>query len=474
MEPRACRSEKLPHLVTVMPALTTDRAATSIIATSLDNDNHRHILDKIVKLRRKASDNRRRSIKTALAHSSRPEYQQIQNHLDPAVPYKSFIMNDNTSYPQVSTSLVLKSFNGQLDLEKTPIPKPTPPGSVIVRVLSTPVRPHQRAGFHGKSFLSFTPPYNPGDGGVGRVISVGPDAVSLKPGQLVYMSPFVTARDDRSTRVLLGLHDGGGPDRDSKLFNLWKGFWRDIAILPAEIVVPLNEKVLVDEMGYSFGDLNYIQRLSVAYGGIKAADIQAGETVIVAPATGHFSGAVVELAAQIGCNVIALTRSASKLEPLIARFPRVTALELTGDEKTDTEAIRALAPDGVDAYIDVSPPAATESPHHLTVSISSLRCFGRVVFLGMMFDIKVNYASLVLRDITIRAKFMYTREELASLIKMIETGVLKLGKEAGHEIVERGFRLDEWERAATVAETAMAWGQQVLLFPSTDGELVEE
>lgn len=457
-----------------MPALKTDRAATSIIATSLDNDNHRHILDKIVKLRRKASDNRRRSIKTALAHSSRPEYQQIQNHLDPAVPYKSFIMNDNTSYPQVSTSLVLKSFNGQLDLEKTPIPKPTPPGSVIVRVLSTPVRPHQRAGFHGKSFLSFTPPYNPGDGGVGRVISVGPDAVSLKPGQLVYMSTFVTARDDPSTRVLLGLHDGGGPDRDSKLFNLWKGFWRDIAILPAEIVVPLNEKVLVDEMGYSFGDLNYIQRLSVAYGGIKAADIQAGETVIVAPATGHFSGAVVELAAQIGCNVIALTRSASKLEPLIARFPRVTALELTGDEKTDTEAIRALAPDGVDAYIDVSPPAATESPHHLTVSISSLRCFGRVVFLGMMFDIKVNYASLVLRDITIRAKFMYTREELASLIKMIETGVLKLGKEAGHEIVERGFRLDEWERAATVAETAMAWGQQVLLFPSTDGELVEE
>ncbi|KAJ4118883.1 hypothetical protein NW768_010622 [Fusarium equiseti] len=379
-------------------------------------------------------------------------------------------MNDNILVPQVSTSLVLNSFNGQLDMEKTPIPKPTPPGSVIVGILSTPVRPHQRAGFHGKSFLSFTPPYNPGDGGIGRVISVGPDIVSLNSGQLVYMSNFVAARDDPSTRVLLGLHDGGGPERDSKLFNFWKGFWRDIAIVPAENVLPLNEKILVDDMGYSFGELNYIQRLSVAYGGVRAADLHAGQTVIVAPATGHFSGAVVELAAQIGCRVVALTRSASKLELLTSRFPRVIALELTGDEKGDTEAIRALTPEGVDAYIDISPPAATESPHHLNVSISSLRSFARVVFLGLMFDVKINYASLMVRNITIKAQSMYTREELASVIKMIETGVVKLGKEAGHEIVERGFRLNEWERAVAVAETATAWGQQVLLFPSAEGD----
>ncbi|KAG8672860.1 hypothetical protein FPOAC2_06272 [Fusarium poae] len=370
--------------------------------------------------------------------------------------------------PEVSTSLVLNSFNGRLDLEKNPIPSPTPSGSVVVRVLSTPVRPHQRAGFHGKSPLSFQTPYNPGDGGVGRVISVGPDAVALRPGQLVYMNNFVTARDDPNTRVLLGIHDGGGPERDVKLFNLWQGFWRDAAIVPAENVMPLDEKILVDEMGYSYGDLNYIQRLSVAYGGVRAAELQAGDTVIVAPATGHFSGAVVELAAQIGCKVIAISRSASKLEPLTSRFPRITALELTGDSKKDAGAIRALAPQGVDAYIDVSPPAATAAPHHLTASIDSLNSFGRVVFLGMMFDIKINYASLMVRNITIKAQFMYTREELVSLIKMIEVGVVKLGKEAGHQVVERGYSLNEWEEAVTVAEKAVGWGQQVLLYPSVE------
>jgi D-arabinose 1-dehydrogenase-like Zn-dependent alcohol dehydrogenase len=367
--------------------------------------------------------------------------------------------------PEFSSSLVLPTFNEPLKLERTPLPKTPPSGSVIVRVLSTPVRPHQREGFKGNSPLSFKPPYNPGDGGVGRIISVGPDAVALKPGQLVYMNNFVTARDDPSIRVLLGIHDGGGPEADLKLFNLWKGFWRDISIVPTENVIPLNEKILVSEMGYSYGDLTYIQRLSVAYGGIKASGLQAGETVIVAPATGHFSGAVVELAAQIGCRVIALSRSASKLKPLTSRYHRVTAVELTGDEKKDTKAIGALVPGGVDAYIDVSPPAATASHQHLNISINSLASFGRVVFLGMMFDIKINYASLMVRNITIKAQFMYTRQELVSLVKMIETGVLKLGKEAGHEIVERGFSMDEWEKAVNIAETATGWGQQVLLYP---------
>ncbi|KAJ4264455.1 hypothetical protein NW762_005655 [Fusarium torreyae] len=367
--------------------------------------------------------------------------------------------------PETSTSLVLHAFNKPLSLDKTPLPKTTPPGSVVVRVLSTPVRPHNRAGFAGKSPLSLSTPYNPGDGGVGRVISVGPDSVALKPGQLVYMNNFLLARDDPNTRVLLGLHNGGGAEADAKLFGLWQGFWRDVAIVPMENVVPLNEEILVNEMGYSYGDLNYIQRLSVAYGGIKAANLQAGETVIVAPATGHFSGAVVELAAQIGCRVIALSRSASKLEPLTSLYPRVTAVELTGDEGKDAESIRALVPGGAEAYIDVSPPSATASPHHLNVSINSLAPFGHVVFSGMMFDIKISYVSIMSRNITIKGQFMYTREQLVSLIKMIEAGVIKLGKEAGHEIVEKGFPMEEWERAVTVAESAVSWGQQVLLYP---------
>lgn len=356
---------------------------------------------------------------------------------------------DDPAVFQTSTYLVLNSFNGQLDLEQTSIPRPTPFGSVVVRVLSTPVRNNHRAVFHGKGLLSYKLPYHPGDGCVGRVISIGPDVVALEPGELVYMSNFITTRDPNPTVTL--------------------GFWRDVAIVPAENAVPLDEMTLVHVMGYSYGDLNYIQRLSVAYGSIRAANLQAGDTVIVAPAnTGSFSGAIIELAVQIGCKVIAISHCASRLEPLTSRFPHVAALELIGDEKKDTEAIHTLAPQGVNAYIDISLPASTEDPHHLTVSINSLSRFGRVVFSGMMSNININYAGLMARNITITAKLMYTREELVSLIEMIEGGVIKLGKDAGHRIVERGYRLDEWEEAVTAAETAVGWGEQVLFCPSED------
>ncbi|EFQ32526.1 zinc-binding dehydrogenase [Colletotrichum graminicola] len=361
----------------------------------------------------------------------------------------------NIAIPETTTALILNAFNEPLALEKTPTPKTTPAGSVLVRVLSTSVRPHNRAGFTGQSPLSQSVPYNPGNSGVGRVIAVGPDAVAVKPGQLVYLNGFYLARDDpEGTRVLTGLHSGVGDPSQAKLFKQLGGLWRDVATVPLENAIPLNEALLVDEMGYSFGDINYIQRLSVAYGGVSAAELRAGETVIVAPATGHFSGAVAEIAAQIGCKVIALSRSASKLEPLASRLPRIAALELSGDEKRDVEAIRALAPGGADAYIDVSPPAATASPHRLAASLASLRPFGRAVLLGMMFDVTVNYMSLMARNITVKGQHMYTRAELVSLVKMVEAGVLKLGKDAGHEVVGRGFSLEEWEEAVTVAEKA--------------------
>ncbi|KAM5344239.1 hypothetical protein ACJ41O_012776 [Fusarium nematophilum] len=368
--------------------------------------------------------------------------------------------------PETTTSLILPAFNQPLLLEKTPTPTTTSPGSVLVRILTTSIRPHNRLGFMGKGFLSFPIPYSPGNVAIGRVLSVGPDVVALQPNQLVFVDCLLRARDDpEGTQALLGLYDGGGSAKPAKLFEAWKGLWRDVATVPAENCLMLNEAVLRDEMGYSFSDLNYIERLGVAYGGISAAKLRPGETVIAAPATGHFSGAVAELAAQMGCRVIALTRSAPKLAPLTSVYPRIIPLELTGDAEKDTAALRALCPNGADAFIDTSPSEATASPHHLPICINTLRSGGRVVFLGAMLDVTVNYIGLMARNITLKGQFMCSRSELASLIKMIETGVVKLGKDAGHEVVDGGFAMEDWEKAIDVAEKSTGWGQQVLFKP---------
>jgi NADPH:quinone reductase-like Zn-dependent oxidoreductase len=373
-----------------------------------------------------------------------------------------------SSIPETTRALILPAFNQPLSIEKTEIPTTTPTGSALVRVLATTVRPHNRAGFEGKGFLTFPLPFAPGNSGVGRVLSVGQDAASLQPGQLVWVNGFITSRDDpQNTQVLLGLHDNLGEPKSGRVFSSWKGLWRNVAVMPLENCIPLNEDVLVGEMGYSFSDLEYIERLAVAHGGVSAANLRAGETVVVGPATGHYSGATAELAAQMGCRVIALTRSAEKLKPLASRYPNnVVPVEMTGDVETDTAAVQAVLPRaaGADAFIDVSPPNAGPSPTHFTVGMNVLRPYSRVILLGALPAVSINYWTTLFRNITIKGQWMYKREEAEHLVKMIEAGVVKLGEDAGHELVG-AFALKDWEAAIAAAEKATQWGQQVLFMP---------
>ncbi|KAG9254576.1 uncharacterized protein F5Z01DRAFT_80187 [Emericellopsis atlantica] len=369
-----------------------------------------------------------------------------------------------SSTPTTRHTLVFDTPEQSLTLKSEPIQTPTAHGSALVRILSATTRPHNKASFAGKPVLPVTAPYVPGNSAIARIIDVGPDAVSLEKGQLVYVSGFITARDDHdNTRILLGFSDLGAP-KSKKLFKAWPGLWADVATVPQENCVPLNESLLCDTMGYTVGQLEYIDRLAVANGGVSSAALRAGETVIVCPATGHFSGAVVELAAQIGCNVVALTRSAAKLEPLTARHPRITPVELSGDVDADAKAIRAACPQGMaDALIDVSPHEAAANPSHLHAGLQVLRGHSRVVFLGAMDNVSIPYTSIMARNVTIKGQFMFTREMTAALVKMIESGIVKLGKEAGHNV--RAYKMEDWQQAIAEAETATQWGEQIVLEP---------
>jgi threonine dehydrogenase-like Zn-dependent dehydrogenase len=369
------------------------------------------------------------------------------------------------SIPETSTRLVLPDFNHPLTLTTSPV---SPPGlgTVLVRILSTSIRPHHRAGFAGKSPLSLPTPYTPGFTAIARVLAAGPDAAVLAPGQLVYVDALLRARDDPAgTQVLLGLHQGFS-EAERRLFGCWQGTWGDVVAVPMESCVALREE-LAKQAGYSFGDLMHIERLAVANGGIQAANLHPGETVIIAPATGHYSGAAAELAAQLGCNVIAVTRSATKLDRLASLYPtRITVVELTGDTATDTAAIRTACPPGsggADALIDVTPGTATGSSGHLNAALDALRSEARVAMIGSLGDFTINYASLLFRNINVRFKFMYTHGELLTLIRQIESGIVKLGEAAGHQV--QTFKMDDWDAATLAAEGAVEWGRQVVFAP---------
>ncbi|KAI1336762.1 hypothetical protein F5Y15DRAFT_393070 [Xylariaceae sp. FL0016] len=137
--------------------------------------------------------------------------------------------------------------------------------------------------------------------------------------------------------MLLGLMDGGTKKARELMGNAWRdGCWAQHAFVPLENAIPLNEEVLMGNLGYDAADIAYLHRSAVAYGGVSTIGVKAGETVIVGPATGQFGGAAVEVASAVGARVIALGRNTAALAHLKATVPRVKAVTITGNIEEDT------------------------------------------------------------------------------------------------------------------------------------------
>ncbi|EED13581.1 hypothetical protein TSTA_098380 [Talaromyces stipitatus ATCC 10500] len=104
----------------------------------------------------------------------------------------------------------------------------------------------------------------------------------------------------------------------------------------------LSHSMLCQQLGYTTKDLVYMAHLLVPFGGLRDIKLEPGETVVICPATGGFSGAGVQIAAAMGCKVIAMGRDEKELARLKEfeenRLPSaaVEAVKITHDEKKDT------------------------------------------------------------------------------------------------------------------------------------------
>jgi threonine dehydrogenase-like Zn-dependent dehydrogenase len=364
-----------------------------------------------------------------------------------------------------SKSLIINSISSPPDLKIEPKAIPTAgPGTAVVHVLNAAIGPQTGWMFSVPiANFQFPVPSTYGPNCVGRIVSVGVDSTSLKEGQLVLVDSHVTARDDPNVEILMGLTDGG-TEKSKKLANeAWRdGCWTTHVVVPLENATPLDEDALVRTHGYELNELSYLARFAVAYGAVSAIDIKAGETVIVGPATGGFGGAAAEVASARGARVIAFGRNKDALAKLKSHVARVETVALTGDAEKDLAALSAFGP--ADAYIDFSPFQA-QNPTHIGAGVRALRRRGRVVLMGgVSNDIALPYTHIMKNSIEIKGRWMYSRKEIRELVKMVETGVLKLGKSAGHEVAGT-FALEDWDKAFAAASKATSWGQSVLFTP---------
>ena len=134
----------------------------------------------------------------------------------------------STSIQQTHRALVQHVYAEPFVFEDVPTPQATP-GSAILCVEAAPVFSYQRDIYNGHRQYPYPTPMVPGSGAIGRAVAVGPDAVVLRPGTLVFFDCFIRARDDASVAILSGVSDGGHPGAR----KLMSGEWRDSSFCAA-------------------------------------------------------------------------------------------------------------------------------------------------------------------------------------------------------------------------------------------------
>ena len=373
------------------------------------------------------------------------------------------------SLPETHRALILTSRDKPLTVEKRPVPKLTS-GSAIVRVLASHVISYGGDIYSGKRPYPFPTPLITGTSCVARVVAVGPDATSLKPGKLIYVHMFISGRDDPDKLCLWGVYSGDTPEAA----NLMEHEWRDssnaeYARVPMENCIPLDEQRLLGTpadggLGYTIEDLTYIQTPLIAYGGLIDIDIKPGETVIVTPATGGFGGSAVQVALAMGAGtVIAMGRNEAALKRVQGVDPdRVRIVKMTGSWETELEALKAFGP--IDAFFDISPPMAQNSTH-FKACITSLRRNGRVSLMaGLLGDLSIPFRAVMHKNLVLKGKWMYEREDIPGFMRLIHSGLLKLGPKAGNEITGK-FGLEEWKEAFEMAAEKAQMGQMTVMVP---------
>jgi D-arabinose 1-dehydrogenase-like Zn-dependent alcohol dehydrogenase len=366
--------------------------------------------------------------------------------------------------PATHNALMQKVYAEPLEVMTIPTPQPTA-GSVIVRIEYANIVSYMRDIYNGTRKYPYPTPLVTGSSAIGRIAALGPDAVKLQVGDLVFVDSTIRGRDDPGAIILSGIVSGS-TERSRKLMA---GEWRDSTY--AEYAkVPLENCHVLDEtrlcgsvedggLGYNIDQLPGISGPLVPYGGFRSINLQAGETVIVAPATGQFGRAAVRVALAMGARVIAMGRNTEVLESLKELSNRVSTVRIVGNAELEMEQLKKFGP--IDAYLDLSPSAA-ENSTHIKASILSLRPEGRASLMGgLLGDVAIPHMFIMRHGISLIGKWMYYRHDVSAFIRMVELGVFSLS----HVNVTGAYPLDQWEDAFGAAAREAGSGRTVLMNP---------
>ncbi len=350
-------------------------------------------------------------------------------------------------------AIELEAAGSPLRQVERPVPQARPDG-VLIRLEAAPVLSYMQKVVSGKlPYMLPAGPFIPGSDCVGTVEATGADVVDLAPGTLVHAGPQVRSRGHfvEDDSVLIGLT--GMSAHSARLQTKWKdGAFAEVAHYPVDCITPLDR---VSTLGAA--RLAALPFLAVPYGGLLAAGLEPGETVIINGATGNFGAHGVLVALAMGAGRIVPTgRHQPTLDQLRAMEPkRVFPAVLSGDLEVDVGAISSATQGSATVLFDILGGGGTGP---VLAGLRALRHGGRAVLMGTLAEpIEIPYVDIMVRGLTIKGNFMYPPMAVSRLVDMIAAQTLSLDS-----LVPRSFSLDEVDIAMEEASSGKGLNFTVL------------
>lgn len=320
---------------------------------------------------------------------------------------------------------VIEEHGGPERLVYRTIERPDPgPGEVRIRVRYCGLNALDYFVRRGVPGIKVELPHISGGDVVGELDAVGPGVDADLHGRLFLIDPLIG-------------HAALGEDR--------RGGLAEYVVVPAENLIALPKDTTHPE---------YFASLPIAYGTahrmlFTRAQLQPGETVLVLGAAGGVGVACVQLAARIGCRVIACSSSTSKLERLRALGAAQVIDTATTDFSAQTWRLTGRV--GVDVAVDYI------GRDTLSKSIRATRLGGRVAICGASSgtDATIDLRYVWVREITMLGSDGWRRSDLDQLVAMVAAGELV-------PAVDTVLPLDRVREAVELVEDRRCFGKVVV------------
>jgi NADPH:quinone reductase-like Zn-dependent oxidoreductase len=315
----------------------------------------------------------------------------------------------------------------------------------LVRVLAVRVPSYTRKVFDGSLGYDIKPPFIPGPTCIGQVESFGEDVFDLEVGDVVLCNSLLSSGDIAGgPDEMLIAWTGNGSERSRAMQNVWAhGSFAQLAHYPARCLTTLPEAEKFER-----ARLPFLASIAIADGGLRRADFQAGQSIVINGATGQLGGAAVMLALSYGATaIIATGRNKTRLQALEQLNPRVVALALTGRRAEDATNIRDLTNGGPDVVVDYL--SNTPTPDQTLACFDALAFKGTMVLVGgVSHSLSIPYGQIMRRQLTIRGSFMFERQNALKCWNLVRSGAIDLSVIRPH-----AYSLDEVEQAIDKASS---------------------